>query len=67
MPCGSRHPDHQGKGIGKKIVDKLLQIYKGFHMQMLTADKEAEVFYQKVGFQKAGETIPMWIYEGNEH
>ncbi|MBB3699776.1 GNAT family N-acetyltransferase [Flammeovirga yaeyamensis] len=61
------HPDHQGKGIGKKIVDKLLQIYKGFHMQMLTADKEAEAFYQKVGFQKAGETIPMWIYEGNEH
>ncbi len=61
------HPAYQGKGIGKMIVDKLQEKYKNFHMQMLTADEKAIDFYKKVGFEKAGETMPMWIYNGNEH
>ncbi len=61
------HPDYQGQGIGKMIVEKMQQKYKGFHMQMLTADVTAINFYKKVGFSKAGETQPMWIYAGNEH
>lgn len=61
------HPDYQGKGIGKMIVDKMQQKYSDFHMQMLTADGKAIDFYKKVGFEKAGETEPMWIYKGNEH
>ncbi len=36
-------------------------------MQMLTADDKAIDFYQKVGFERAGKTEPMWIYKGNEH
>ena len=61
------HPEYQGKGIGNMIVDKFQERYKNFHMQMLTADGKAIDFYKKVGFEKAGETIPMWIYKGNEH
>ncbi|MBD0400680.1 GNAT family N-acetyltransferase [Flammeovirga sp. EKP202] len=61
------HPDHQGKGIGKLIMEKMYQKYKSFHMQMLTSDGEAVHFYKKMGFTKAGNTTPMWIYEGNEH
>lgn len=61
------HPDYQGKGIGKMIVDKMQEKYGHFHMQMLTADGKAIDFYQKVGFVRAGETEPMWIYKGNEH
>ena len=61
------HPKYQGKGIGNRIVDKLQEKYKDFHMQMLTADGKAIDFYKKVGFEKAGETMPMWIYKGNEH
>ena len=61
------HPDYQGKGIGQKIMAHLLKKYKGFHMQMLTADQQAVTFYQKAGFEKAGNTEPMWIYEGLEH
>jgi GNAT superfamily N-acetyltransferase len=61
------HPEYQGKGIGQMIVDKLQEKYKDFHMQMLTADGKAIDFYKKVGFEKAGETMPMWIYKGNEH
>lgn len=61
------HPDYQGKGIGYKIVEKMQEKYSGFHMQMLTADGKAIDFYEKVGFKKAGETQPMWIYGGEEH
>ncbi|WP_109830086.1 GNAT family N-acetyltransferase [Reichenbachiella versicolor] len=61
------HPAYQGKGIGKMICDKFQEKYKGFHMQMLTADGKAIEFYEKVGFEKAGKTVPMWIYNGNEH
>lgn len=61
------HPAYQGIGIGKMIVDKLQEKYKKFHMQMLTADGRAIDFYKKFGFEKAGETMPMWIYKGNEH
>ena len=61
------HPEYQGKGIGKKIVDKMQEKYGDFHMQMLTADGKAIDFYQKAGFVRAGKTQPMWIYKGNEH
>ncbi|MDC1162011.1 GNAT family N-acetyltransferase [Tenacibaculum sp.] len=61
------HPKYHGKGIGNMIVDKFQEKYKHFHMQMLTADGKAIDFYKKMGFKKAGETLPMWIYKGNEH
>jgi len=60
-------PEYQGKGIGELIVNKMQEIYAGFHMQMLTADGKAIDFYKKMGFEKAGNTEPMWIYKGNEH
>jgi GNAT superfamily N-acetyltransferase len=61
------YPDYQGKGIGKMIVNKMQEKYGHFHMQMLTADGGAIDFYKKVGFVRAGNTEPMWIYKGNEH
>jgi GNAT superfamily N-acetyltransferase len=61
------HPDYHGKGIGKLLFDKLQESYKGFHMQMLTADGKAIQFYEKMGFERAGKTEPMWIYKGEEH
>lgn len=61
------HPDYQGNGIGKMILDKMQEKYGDFHMQSLTADGKAIDFYKKNGFERAGETEPMWIYEGDEH
>ncbi len=49
------------------IMDKMQEKYKNFHMQMLTADGNSIEFYRKVGFEKAGNTQPMWIYKGKEH
>jgi GNAT superfamily N-acetyltransferase len=61
------HPDYQGKGIGKIIVDRFQKKYGNFHQQMLTADGKAIDFYRKCGFEKAGSTQSMWIYQGDDH
>jgi len=47
------HPNYQGIGIGQMIMDKIQEKYKGFHMQMLTADGKAIDFYKKARFEKA--------------
>jgi GNAT superfamily N-acetyltransferase len=61
------HPDYQGKGIGRIIVDRFQKKYGNFHQQMLTADGKAIDFYRKCGFEKAGSTQSMWIYQGDDH
>ena len=61
------HPAYHGRGIGTLIFDKMQEKYGDFHMQMLTADGQAIDFYTKMGFVRAGETEPMWIYAGREH
>jgi GNAT superfamily N-acetyltransferase len=61
------HPDYQGKGIGKRILNKLQEKYGNFHQQILVADGKAIDFYEKCGFESAGETKSMWIYQGKDH
>ena len=61
------HPDQQGRGIGRAMMEKLQSRYSGFHQQMLTADGRAIDFYARLGFRRAGQTESMWIYSGAEH
>ncbi|MES9852437.1 MAG: GNAT family N-acetyltransferase [Candidatus Thiodiazotropha sp. L084R] len=61
------HPTYQGKGIGHKMMQAMQSIYKDFHQQMLTADIKAIEFYKTVGFELAGNTQSMWIYDGKDH
>ena len=61
------HPEFKGKGVGRLMMTKMQSIYSGFHQQMLTADGEAINFYKALGFERAGNTEPMWIYSGSEH
>lgn len=61
------HPDYQGKSVGKLILNKLQEKYGMFHQQILVADGKAIDFYEKCGFECAGETKSMWIYQGTEH
>ncbi len=61
------HPDHKGKGIGRSMIELLQRRYVSFHQQILTADVDATGFYKSLGFERAGKTVPMWIYAGNEH
>jgi GNAT superfamily N-acetyltransferase len=60
------HPDNHGQGIGRLIMQAMFERYESFHQQMLTAVVEAVGFYEQVGFERAGQTVPMWIYEGND-
>lgn len=60
-------PNHQGRGIGKKMMQAMQNKYASFHQQMLTADGNAIDFYKSLGFSRAGKTEPMWIYAGSEH
>ena len=61
------NPNYKGKGIGRAMIKLLQRKYASFHQQMLTADVDAVGFYKSLGFYRAGKTVPMWIYDGNEH
>ena len=61
------HPDYQGLGVGRKIMSAMSSIYSEYHQQILVADGRAIDFYKSVGFERAGKSQPMWIYEGDEH
>ena len=61
------HPEFQGQGIGRKMMAAMQEIYRDFHQQMLTADGKAIEFYHSLGFERAGQTEPMWVYAGDEH
>jgi GNAT superfamily N-acetyltransferase len=61
------HPEYKCKGIGRAMMDLLQRKYASFHQQMLTADADAIGFYKSLGFERAGKTVPMWIYAGDEH
>jgi GNAT superfamily N-acetyltransferase len=60
-------PEYQGRGIGTELMRRLMSRYQGFHQHMLVADGRALEFYRKCGFERAGQTEPMWIYAGHDH
>lgn len=60
-------PSYHGLGIGREIMRRLQQRYKGFHQHMLVAEATAVEFYERMGFVRAGRTVPMWIYAGDDH
>jgi GNAT superfamily N-acetyltransferase len=60
-------PEYQGRGIGTRLMQLLMERYADFHQHMLTADGLAIEFYRKCGFERAGKTEPMWIYAGHDH
>lgn len=60
-------PDYQRQGIGREIMGRLMNRYRGFHQQILIADAKAASFYRRCGFVKAGKTISMWVFKGGEH
>lgn len=61
------HPDNHGQGIGHRIMVAMQDRYGTFHQQMLTADGDSVGFYATIGFERAGKTVPMWIYGGDDH
>jgi ribosomal protein S18 acetylase RimI-like enzyme len=46
------HPDHQGKGLGRQIVLKLVEFSKDHRKIILYAAVGKEPFYLKLGFKR---------------
>ncbi|MDJ0773446.1 MAG: GNAT family N-acetyltransferase [Mastigocoleus sp. MO_167.B18] len=57
-------PTYQKQGVGYNLLHMLTRKYKNFHQRILVADNDAVGFYKKCGFERAGKTQPMWIYQG---
>jgi GNAT superfamily N-acetyltransferase len=57
------NPSYQGKGIGKEMMDMMLDRYKGYHTKVLIAYPNVVEFYGKLGFKTEGGTTPMFISE----
>ncbi len=51
-------PDEQGKGVGRKLVEKSLEKVDGkkVRARVLKKNTEAQNFYSEIGFQKVSET-----------
>ena len=61
------HPEVQRPGIGRLIMQAMLQRYSGFHQKILVADQQTTSFYKTLGFERAGQTEAMWIDQGTDH
>lgn len=46
------HPSHQGLGLGKEIVSKLVELSNGHKKIILYAGPGKEAFYRKLGFKR---------------
>ena len=55
------HPDFQGRGIGKRLVEMAKQKYADFLRIILIAYDEARPFYERCGFEKGEKETPMFI------
>ncbi len=58
------HPDFQGLGLGKEIVNKLIEFSKGYNKIILYANIGKEQFYAKLGFDKMN--TAMAIFKNRE-
>ena len=60
-------PEFQRRGIGRQLMKRLMNRYRGFHQHILIAEAKAVSFYRKCGFKRAGKTTSMWVFKGREH
>lgn len=54
-------PSHQGMGIGKRIIEKLVELSNGHSKIILYTNPGTELFYNKLGFRRM--STAMAIFE----
>ena len=59
------HPQWQGKGIGKSIIQKLIDLSEGHKKIILYANPGKEGFYKKLGFKRMN--TAMAIFQNQAH
>ncbi|WP_420238848.1 GNAT family N-acetyltransferase [Telmatobacter bradus] len=57
-------PDYQGKGLGKQLVERLVELSRGHRKILLYSVRGKEAFYHKLGFRKM--TTAMAIFQNQE-
>lgn len=55
------HPEFQGKGIGKSLVNYVKNKYKDYLRIVLIAYEKETPFYKNLGFEIGDEKAPMFI------
>ena len=60
------HPEYQGRGIGKHIVQTLIRLSRGHKKIILYANPGKEGFYAKLGFRKMNTAIAIFRNEAEE-
>lgn len=59
------HPDYHGLGLGKKIVQQLIDMSKGHKKIILYANPGKEGFYAKLGFKKMNTAMAIFENESD--
>jgi len=57
------HPEYQSRGIGRSLVEQMLERYKNYKTILLVSYEETEAFYERIGFKTQSETKAMYITE----
>ncbi|WP_187170485.1 GNAT family N-acetyltransferase [Salidesulfovibrio onnuriiensis] len=63
VPFVAVHPDYQGRGIGTEIMNRLVDRYREVARKVLVALDGKEDFYERFGFVKSGDRVPMYLKE----
>jgi predicted GNAT family acetyltransferase len=54
------HPEHQGKGLGTAIIEKLVELSAGHKKIILYANPGTEAFYRGIGFYRMNTAMAIW-------
>lgn len=54
------HPDYQGRGLGKAIIRKLVELSRDHKKVILYANPGTEEFYARLGFLRMTTAMAIW-------
>ncbi|MCR2805141.1 GNAT family N-acetyltransferase [Paenibacillus soyae] len=57
------NPSYQGEGIGREMMNRMLDRYKGYRTKVLISYPNVVDFYQKCGFSEEEGATPLFISE----
>ncbi len=60
------HPDYQKTGIGKSLMEIMLERYEHCDQKIVISHEQATQFYEKLGFTDASPHAGMWIHNSSD-